>query len=115
MSHWVYMLRCRDASYYTGIAEDVEFRVAQHNEGKIEGYTQTRLPVRVVYTEEYATRLEAFRRERQIKGWSRAKKEALVSGNWDRLRFLSRSYIETASTSSVVRASSARGPSTGSG
>jgi tRNA/rRNA methyltransferase len=77
MSFWVYMLRCSDQSYYTGHTDDLELRLAKHQTGEYGGYTQTRLPVELLFREEFTSRSEVFQRERQIKGWSRKKKEAL--------------------------------------
>ena len=77
MSFWVYILRCGDNSYYTGHTDNLEERIARH---KTEGYTSTRLPVSLVFSEEFPTREEALTCERQIKGWSRRKKEALMRG-----------------------------------
>ncbi len=86
----VYMLSCADRSVYVGHTYDLEARVAAHQVGAIPGHTATRRPVTLVFSEEFATRDEAFARERRPKGWSRAKKEALVAGEWDRIRALSR-------------------------
>ena len=82
MSFWVYILRCHDGSYYVGHTDNLESRMAKHHAGEIEGFTATRLPVEIVFSEEFTTRDDAFARERQLKGWSRAKKEALIRGNW---------------------------------
>jgi predicted GIY-YIG superfamily endonuclease len=82
MSFWAYILRCADNSYYTGHTDNLEQRIAKHKAGEIEGYTSTRLPVEVVFSEEFPTREEALACERQIKGWSRKKKEALMRGDW---------------------------------
>ena len=82
MSFWVYILRCADNSYYTGHTDNLEQRLAKHQAGEIEGYTSTRLPVRLLFSEEFPTREEALACERQIKGWSRRKKEALMRGDW---------------------------------
>ena len=90
MPYWVYILRCSDDSYYTGHTDDLENRIAQHQDGSIEGYTHPRRPVELVWSAEFPTRLEALERERQIKGWRRAKKEALIQGDWERLQDLSR-------------------------
>ncbi len=90
MSFHVYILRCSDASYYTGHTDDLEKRIAEHERGGPSVYTRKRRPVRLVYAEEFAGRIDALERERQLKGWSRAKKEALISGNWQRLHHLSR-------------------------
>ena len=82
MTFWVYILRCADHSYYTGHTDNLEKRIIQHERGEIEGYTSTRLPVTLVFTEEFPTREEASARERQIKGWSRKKKEAMMRDDW---------------------------------
>jgi predicted GIY-YIG superfamily endonuclease len=78
MGYWVYMLRCADGSYYVGHTVDLVRRVAEHNAGQGGVYTAARLPVRLVYSEECTSRDEAATRERQIKGWGRNKKEAIV-------------------------------------
>ncbi len=90
MSFWVYILHCTDGSYYTGHTDDLEKRLAQHLAGEIEGYTQTKLPVRFVFSEEFSSREEVIARERQIKGWSRKKKEALIRGDWVEVSRLAR-------------------------
>jgi len=90
MSFWVYILRCADNSYYTGHTDNLEERIAKHEAGTIEGYTSTRLPVRVVFSEEFPTREEALRCERQIKGWTRKKKEALIRRDWTEVSRLAR-------------------------
>ena len=90
MSFWVYVLRCADGSYYVGHTDNLEQRINQHHCGELGGYTSTRRPVSLVYTEEFPTRDESFAAERQIKGWSRKRKEALIRGDWDELRRLAR-------------------------
>jgi predicted GIY-YIG superfamily endonuclease len=90
MSFWVFILRCADGSYYVGHTDKLDARVSAHQAGEIDGYTRTRRPVHLVFSEEFSTRGEALTHERQIKGWSRAKKEALMKGNWSRIRALSR-------------------------
>jgi putative endonuclease len=83
---WVYLLKCRDKSYYTGHTDDLEKRLAQHHSKAFaDCYTATRLPVELVFSQAFVTREEALASERQIKGWSRKKKEALVSGDWGAL------------------------------
>ena len=82
MSFWVYILRCADRSYYTGHTDNLEKRIVEHQTGEIEGYTSTRLPVTLVFADEFLTREEALARERQVKGWSRKKKEAMIRGDW---------------------------------
>ena len=90
-SFLVYILRCSDGSYYVGSTEDLQERVKAHNEGEAAKYTYMRRPVRLVWSEAHDTESAAVRRERQIKKWSRAKKEALMAGDLGRLRELSRS------------------------
>ena len=93
MSFWVYILRCADRSYYTGHTDNLEERIAKHQMGEIEGYTSTRRPVKLLFSEEFFTRAEALAVERQIKGWTRRKKEALIRGDWSEVsRLAQRSY-----------------------
>lgn len=85
---WVYILQCRDSSYYTGHTDNLEARLYQHhNKAFPTCYTATRLPVKLVYSDQFTSRIEALSAEKQIQGWSRKKKEALISGNWDMLSF----------------------------
>jgi len=89
----VYILRCADRSYYTGHTDNLEERIAKHQMGEIEGYTSTRRPVKLLFSEEFSTRAEALAVERQIKGWTRRKKEALIRGDWSEVsRLAQRSY-----------------------
>jgi putative endonuclease len=90
MPFHAYLLRCNDGSYYAGHTDSLEMRIAQHQSGATGGYTAQRRPIQLVWSEEFPTRDEAFAAERRIKGWSRAKKEALIAGDWDRLRSLAR-------------------------
>jgi predicted GIY-YIG superfamily endonuclease len=90
MSFWVYILRCGDDSYYTGHTDNLEKRLAEHQAGEVEGYTSTRLPVALVFSQEFSSREEALVCERQIKGWSRKKKEALIHGDWTEVSRLAR-------------------------
>lgn len=90
MSFWVYMLRCADDSYYTGHTDDLELRLAKHASVEYGGYTSTRLPVKFIFSEQFPTREEALTCERQIKGWSRKKKEALMRGDWAEVSRLAR-------------------------
>ena len=90
MAFWVYILRCADGSYYVGHSDDLEQRFHQHQSGELGGYTANRRPVELVFSEEFLTREDAFAAERQIKGWSRKKKEALMRGDWEELRRLAR-------------------------
>ncbi|MGH2397840.1 MAG: GIY-YIG nuclease family protein [bacterium] len=90
MGFWVYMLRCVDGSYYTGHTDDLERRMADHIAGIVPGYVTSRMPASFMFAEELPTREEALARERQIKGWSRAKKEALIRGDWSEISRLAK-------------------------
>lgn len=82
----VYMLRCADRSYYVGLTRKaVEARVWEHNEGVVDGYTKSRRLVELVLAETYERIVEAIDRERQIKGWTRRKKEALIRFDYEAL------------------------------
>jgi putative endonuclease len=94
MPFFAYIVRCADHSYYTGSTDLLETRIAQHNAGVGAAHTKHRRPVVMVWCQEFPTRLEALEAERRIKGWSRAKKEALIAGEWGLLQQLSRSYSE---------------------
>ena len=89
---WLYILRCADGSYYVGTsrAEDLDTRVSQHQQGTFGGYTAKRRPVVLVYSSHFERIDEAIASERQIKGWARAKKEALIRGDFEALPGLSR-------------------------
>ena len=83
---YLYILRCADGSYYVGTArKTLEDRLSEHNAGLYGGYTATRRPVVMVYAQHFETIADAVAAERQVKGWSRAKKEAMIRGEWDRL------------------------------
>jgi len=89
MGAFVYMLRCSDGSYYVGTTRAaLEQRVAQHNAGYFGGYTAKRRPVEHVFAEEFERITDVIAAERQLKGWGRAKKEALIRGDFDRLKLL---------------------------
>ncbi len=75
----LYILECEDGSLYTGIAKDVAQRLEKHTQGIGARYTRQHKPVRVVYTEEYETQGDALKREYQLKGWTRKKKQALIA------------------------------------
>ena len=88
---FVYILLCSDGSYYTGTAGDgLERRIAEHNGGAYGGYTATRGPVRLVFSQWFERVTDAIAAERQLKGWSRAKKEALIRGDFAGLPDLAR-------------------------
>ena len=86
----VYLLRCGDGSYYAGHTDDLAERVMQHQTAA-SGYTATRKPVELVWQGEFESREGALAFELQVKGWSRAKKEALIRGDWHQIQVLARS------------------------
>jgi putative endonuclease len=92
MSAFVYILRCADGSYYVGSArgETLDKRIGEHQGGEIPGYTSTRRPVTLVFAEQFGRITDAIAAERRIKGWSRAKKEALIRGDWSLVQWLAR-------------------------
>jgi predicted GIY-YIG superfamily endonuclease len=83
---FVYMLRCADGSYYVGQTDDLEKRVAEHDAGGKCTFTTRRRPVTLAWSQEFPTREEAKAAEIRLKGWSRAKKEALIGSDWAGLR-----------------------------
>ena len=106
MNAHVYILRCRDGSYYVGsTSAALEDRVARHNAGLYPGYTKARRPVRLVYRQDFERIEDAIAAERRNKGWSRAKKEALMRADFEALRSLAKGRTGT----------ERRHPSTGSG
>jgi putative endonuclease len=92
MKGYMYILLCSDGSYYTGSANDLERRLEQHQNGEGANHTKKRLPVTLVYYEEYPRIDEAFYREKQVQGWRREKKEALIKGNVHILPELAKAY-----------------------
>ena len=84
----VYILRCADNSLYVGETGDVAARIAKHNGGQGSSFTAKRRPVSLAYSESHPNRELALRRERQLKGWTRAKKEALIAGDFRLLKRL---------------------------
>ena len=90
-SFFVYILKCNDNSYYVGHTDNIEARISQHKKGLIENcYTKIRLPVELVFVQQFSTRDAAFTAERKIKRWSRAKKEALMREDWNALSILAK-------------------------
>jgi tRNA/rRNA methyltransferase len=86
---FMYMLECSDDSYYIGHTDDIDKRIFEHMQGHVSGYTKTRLPIKVVYVQDFMTRDEAINVEQQIKGWCRQKKEALIKDDWETIKKLS--------------------------
>jgi putative endonuclease len=89
----MYILECSDGSYYTGSTIDIERRLHQHQNGE-GANTKKRLPVKLVYYEEFQRIDEAFYKEKQVQGWSRKKKEALINNEFEKLPALSKNYTE---------------------
>jgi predicted GIY-YIG superfamily endonuclease len=87
---FMYILRCSDGSYYVGSTRDLDRRLSEHQAGDGAAYTRRRLPVDLVFAREFDRVDEAFRLEKQVQGWSRAKREALIEGRWNDLPTLSR-------------------------
>ncbi len=88
--YFVYILKCSDNSYYTGITNDIERRFCEHTEGvDLNCYTYKRRPLELKFIQGFHDVLQAIYFEKKIKGWTRGKKKALISGNFDRLQILS--------------------------
>ena len=98
MAFWTYMLRCADGRYYTGHTDHLERRIGEHRTG-VCGFTSTRLPVNLVWSQDFPSRIEALEAERTVGGWSRAKKEALIRGDWKAVSFFARPPKERFSAS----------------
>ena len=92
MKGWMYILKCADGSYYTGSTNNLLLRMQQHQAGEGANHTKKRLPVILVYVEEFKRIDHAFEREKQVQGWNRKKKEALINGNRHLLSEISKAY-----------------------
>lgn len=95
MKGWMYILECSDGTYYTGSTNNIELRFEQHQNGEGANYTKERLPVKLVYFEEHERIDFAFYREKQVQGWSRKKKEALINNMPEELHNLAECMNET--------------------
>ncbi|MBU2446065.1 MAG: GIY-YIG nuclease family protein [Bacteroidetes bacterium] len=102
-NYFTYILECSDKSYYVGVTSNLEKRIHEHNFKKYSGYTAIRLPVKLIWSQQFSDIKEAIKLEKQLKKWSRAKKEALIKGDFELLKELSKSTRNR------------RQPSTGSG
>ena len=102
MGIFVYLLKCSDGSYYVGSAtgEDLAPRIAQHEAGTFGGYTASRRPLELIWSQHFDQITDGIAAERQIKGWSRAKKEALIGNNWRKIKLLARRRAGKPKTSS---------------
>ena len=91
MTTWAYILRCADGSYYVGTAQQsLERRLAEHQDGTYRGYTFLRRPVELMWSQAFESATDAIAAERQLKGWRREKKEALIRGDYAKLPALSK-------------------------
>ena len=85
-TYWVYMLRCADGSFYVGVTNNLERRIGEHDFGIApDCYTFTRRPLRLVHASDFQNIDDAIAWEKQLKGWSRAKKRALIKNDWPRI------------------------------
>ncbi len=91
----MYILKCANGFYYTGSTKNLERRLAQHQNGEGANFTKKHLPVELVYYEEFDRIDHAFYREKQVQGWSRKKKEALINGEYEKLSELSKKKTES--------------------
>lgn len=95
ISYYVYILKCSDDSFYTGISNSLERRVYEHQNGIDQKcYTYKRRPIELVWFEEFTNPNEAILKEKQLKGWSRKKKIALIEQNYDKLIEFSKNYTQ---------------------
>ena len=91
---YVYILKCSDNSYYTGHTDNIEQRISEHRFNQFKCYTSNRLPIEVVFVQNFATRDEAFNAERQIKNWNRQKKDALIKSDWEKLSLFAKKRFD---------------------
>ena len=91
MNAYLYILECSNGKFYTGSTTGIEFRLNQHQAGEGANFTRKHLPVKLVYCQDFASIEEAFQREKQVQGWSRKKKIALINGEFEKLPELSKS------------------------
>jgi len=93
--YYVYIVKCSDNSYYTGITNNIERRIYEHNSGtSADAYTYNKRPVQLVWIESFSDVSQAIAIEKKIKGWSRRKKEALINEDWDKLVQYSKNYTQ---------------------
>ncbi len=90
-TYYVYIVKCADQSYYTGITNNIERRLYGHNHGtNPDYYTYKRRPVKLMFIQDFSNPKDAIVAEKQIKGWSRKKKEALFHGDWNKIHKLAK-------------------------
>lgn len=109
-SYFVYILKCSDDSYYTGVTNNLEKRLAEHNAGdSLTSYTFKRRPLLLIYSQQFNDIKQAIALEKQLKGWSRKKKEAFINEEWEKLKLFSKNHTDLKTTTSP------NSPSTSSG
>jgi putative endonuclease len=113
MKGYMYILKCCNGQYYTGSTNDLERRLVHHQNGEGANFTKKHLPVKLAYYEEFQRIDEAFYREKQVQGWSRKKKEALINREHDKLPYLSKSYTQSKDTLQQLPSTSSRSEITG--
>ena len=89
MDYFVYILKCNDKTLYVGQTDNIDQRIAQHNDGLVT-YTSKKLPVKLVYLESFQDRKTAFLLEQKLKKWSRKKKESFINSDWNNLKLLAK-------------------------
>ncbi len=94
MNAYMYILECSSGLYYTGSTKNIEKRLAEHQAGLGSNFTRKHLPVKLVYVERYDNIEDAYRREKQVQGWSRKKKNTLINGKSELLPELSKNYTQ---------------------
>jgi putative endonuclease len=104
---FMYILLCADGSYYTGSTNDLERRIAQHEAGEGANHTRKHGPVKLVYYEWFPRVDQAFYREKQVQGWSRKKKEALINGEFGQLPELAKAYRDIKALQALASSASA--------
>jgi putative endonuclease len=104
---YVYILKCSDGTYYTGSTTDLERRLQQHEAGEGSKYTKQRLPIELIYSEEFDRIDFAFYREKQIQAWSRKKKQALIEGSLNDLPGLSKKIFHSRGSDTSIHSAEA--------
>ncbi len=102
MAFWAYILLCADGKYNTGHSDNLEKRIGQHQSGVIKGFTSSRLPVELMWTQEFPSRYKALDAELKIKKWSKAKKKALIKEDWESLSYFAKPPLERKSVSTSL-------------
>ena len=106
---YVYILKCKNNEYYVGYTDNIDQRLSEHHLGSVSNcYTKSRRPLELMFLQVFDTRDAAFHAERQIKGWSRAKKEALIESNWEKIKKLNAMQKEVKSARRYPSTSSGR-------